>query len=611
MSDTLTPPPSLNASEFKESLLQARLEELEAKIRAAEAKLANAQRDAKDAKFLADVNRAYQKARVSCNNPRHILVCSWDKAKNTCACPRASKQTEHVRDLKFILDEMVPYVNAKCKCERDALAIGPRFNYTGMPANRWVTTGAMHVGIGDHPSTKKVMPLNYMLTEEAQAYFQKKCPAWFFYSDSILTHDHPHSHTAAKMASYHVMEESLPRATAESPLTVIDINGNPASNMKRCSRNPHLTIHTVCKRHTPKDELRRAMKWGMKFDDEGNFRWHELWDREVGVEGSTLDESMFRAADVTTMFHVLYYYSPAELERYLARTNQDHIIYATVHKHAGLSGTLNNGEQKWVRNKVDGHDMITQTNTVGGESYVHAPLDWVWGKSSMPVTRTHGLTWDVNLVLEDTYLLRIKRYARATIGDHATPGDAFCPECKHCNLTLPPTPEEVRETTKAEDVIPVNDKEWIARFNTVVVHTGVDFLELEIDSNYIGVLNDMRIRMEGRQRNMEEYQSMLSMLRTKTKARAVACGKELEYRHFRNMAVGVFWMDAVKSASADSKLWNDTYGLSLETHFTYTKGGHGKQRALVDAAIDMASANSIRHATLAALQHFRRHNSTK
>jgi hypothetical protein len=587
---------------------EAYLQELEAKIAAAEAKLKTMKETTSTEKFVGSLMRAHKMGRLSCDNPRHGIVCAWDRAKNSCACHLRSKQTEHRRDLRFILSEMVPFKEAQCKCERDALEEGIKWNYPGMPATKWVAVGARHVGVDNKESSKRVMPVGYSLTKQQHTTLQNRFPSWFFYHDSILNHDHPLSHTCAKMASHHIMNDAIPRGTVETPTTVIDINGNPASNEARMKRDPTIKIHTVCKRHTPKDELRRAMKWGDKFDSEGNVRWHELWDREIGAEGSTLTPQTLQDAHCTVMMHVLYYYSPAEIEKYLARCSRDHVIYATVHKHEGMSGELNGGEQVWTRTRVGGRDLITQTNVIGKEQYQHAPLDWVFGASSANVTRTHGLTWDVNLICEDTYQIRLKRFDRSTIGNCAPPAPGpYCASCAHCEASLPPTPSSIDDKDDRRDQCAPNGAEWLSRYKTAIINTGAGFMEVPIAPKTIGILNEMRVKMEGKRRVMEEYQSMLSLLKVKVKAHETKTGTVVEYEEFRNLAQACFWMDALSSTSSDNRLWEDTYNMSFDSSLLYTRGGHARKKAFVDAAIEVAQSKSIQHASLAALLQARRY----
>jgi hypothetical protein len=580
----------------------ATLSKLSAEIEAAEAKLATIKSTHTTEKFLASCRRAYQMARVHCDNPRHLIVCSWDAKKGHCTCKLASKITEHARDWRFVLDEMVPYEVAKCKCERDALQTGVSRNYPGMLANKWISQGATHVGVDKAGSSKRVMPLRYNLHEQASKLLQMRFPSWYFISNSILNHDHPIAHTSATMSSFYVMNEALPVGTDERPTTVIDVNGSPYANISRMKRDPKIKIHTVCKRHTPKDELRRAMKWGPKIDAEtGDIRWHDLWDREIGAEGSTLPPQVLEDADATTMFHVLYYYSPSELEAYLSRTNRDHVIYATVHRHKETTGQLNGGEQTWKRNGAGRNARIIQTNTLTGESYEHAPVDWIFESNNKIVNRTHGITWDVNLICEETYLVRLKRFERATVGMPAlTAAGAHCPECAHCEMKLPPTPSDDGQPEP-------NSDDWLRLNGTAVIPCPGGVMELEVPQAFHPVLNDMRRRMHGRQRTMQEYQSCLSMLRTKVKAREVQISTTLHHTHYVNMAQAVFWMDALHDIKIDTKLWDAHHLASVESMMLYTHGSKASGKMLTNIAIDMVQANSIRHASLAALLHLKRY----
>jgi len=103
------------------------------------------------------------------------------------------------------------------------------------------------------------------------------------------------------------------------------------------------------------------------------------------------------------MNHALYYYSFGEINK-LLHLNPDSVLYATVHKLAGQSGSLNCGEQTYTKDFVTG--KVTQVNVDTGETYTHGdPAPWF--KKFSYADEFGAIAWTINKGCDDTYILTI------------------------------------------------------------------------------------------------------------------------------------------------------------------------------------------------------------
>jgi len=133
----------------------------------------------------------------------------------------------------------------------------------------------------------------------------------------------------------------------------------------------------------------------------GVSRWEEMTLYDMYRNEKNRDR--FSQYDFFLMNHVLYYYTFSEITK-LLNLNPDSVLYATVHKLDGQSGTINCGEQSFVKDFVTG--KVTQKNVETGETYSHNdPAPWF---SKFAYADANGaIAWTVNKGCDDTYVLTI------------------------------------------------------------------------------------------------------------------------------------------------------------------------------------------------------------
>lgn len=400
------------------------------------------------------------------------------------------------------------------------------------------------------------------------------------YTESITRHDHAVAHTRTALCSRSLFSESLPQLATTGPrLRVLDLNGSPGAN-EHNELLYHMSITTACKVLCPEDELRRVTKWGAQLKPDGTPRWHDLWDREIGVEGSSISPEAFKEFDAITAVHVLYYYSQGELLKLLSRGNDDLVLYGLVHKFAGNTGTLNNKEQTWVKTKDKGVEYITQTNTGTNRSYKHQSNDWMFSNNSWQLG-DKGLTWDLHMVCPDTYAIKMKVYKVIA----PTPQPLNCSTCGHVNMIkFDDTPPKTHSPAQ----LVTNSTEYLERYQTAVVKQGDKYIEYTIKRQYQPMFTDARRRMANKARTMEEYKSHCSLLETKIKRYQTDNHVTVSIEDATALKTASYWMDLTDQIQRDTEMFDSMWKDSRHSNKLYTYGHHGTERHIALTAIDAA-----------------------
>jgi len=142
---------------------------------------------------------------------------------------------------------------------------------------------------------------------------------------------------------------------------------------------------------------------------DGVVRWEEMTLYDMYRNEANC--SRFANYDAFLMNHSLYYYDFSEVVR-LLHLNQDAVLYATLHKLEGQSGSVNCGEQTYTKDFVSG--KVTQVNVETGESYTHndpAP----WFKQFSYADENGAIAWTVNKGCDDTYVFTITSCPRKLV----------------------------------------------------------------------------------------------------------------------------------------------------------------------------------------------------
>lgn len=558
-------------------LLAIKAQTLLCEIEEREKQLKVLKTDIVSAKFENQVRADYRLGRADCDDPRH-----FEQYKK----PGEQFSRTRLRSLQLIFDRMAPYSEAKCSCERAALAYKQGRQPSGTLANQWVCQGATKKGFGPVPGpntqVKKVLRLNYQLNEHQVKYLHGLCPGWLFYTDTTCGHDHPIAHTLTSLASRALVEELLPvTRDREAPLDVLDLHGSPTAN-ERNEHHHNIKFTTVCKVITPDDELRRVTKWGPKVGDD-DLRWHDLFDREIGAEGSTIGPDRLSKFDALMSIHTLYYYSKDEIMRLMNRCNRDAVMHGICHRFNGESGSFNDGEQTWTKFKVGGQTWVRQVNKLTGKTYEHPDNSWMFETTSYG-NNGSGLVWDMNLVFPDTYRFKIKS-CRYDIVPPSNRADFVMPEA---NRDEPPT------YTQPPERLETNSTAWLQRYETCVIEQAEGkWIEMPMPSRLHPLFNEARRRLDTKPRTMEQFASHSALLETKIKRFEKESRTTVTVEEATALKVGAFWCDAKDSLHRDLELFATHWQESRLGDGLYKYGHHGAERAVASALLDAVATGNV------------------
>jgi hypothetical protein len=270
--------------------------------------------------------------------------------------------------------------------------------------------GSDKVGLSptNQPS-KIVVELDYGLNERQFKDLSSRFPGVAFVQVGTDCHDHPIAHTSYKIVWGNVMRKLRPGQR------VADICGNPQHNelflKGQAKREKPISIDTFCKVQSPKDSVRSKVRWGPKEVD-GRVRWEELtlYDMYRNDE----NRARFANYDVFLMNHVLYYYKMEEVTKLLS-LNPDAVLFATLHKLEGQNGTINCGEQSFVKDLQSG--VVTQTNVETGEFYEH-PDPAPWFRNFCYADENGAIAWTINKGCDDTYVITATATEPTLVPEH-------------------------------------------------------------------------------------------------------------------------------------------------------------------------------------------------
>jgi phosphoribosylanthranilate isomerase len=301
-------------------------------------------------------------------------------------------KTHVVVDKVRVLANMKPGDKASCPCEMRACESQWRNTAQGQRAGSYVADGSYTKGLDGARPNQKVWHVPYQLETEAFNSLVKDFKGYHIITGD-RDHDHPVAHTRAALGADRVLEH-LPAGK------YLDLFGNPGAN--RRSRHAHLDVHTTVELCTPKDFLRSAKKWGNWREDP---KVREISMRDMSVLPAAGVPEWLAGFDGMLSFHTMYYMERKELGCLLAQT-KGKILTATIHRHKGSSGTINEGEQSYVKFVNAGTSFVTQTNVLTGESYEHPDMEWVFEHDSW-TDGTNGLAWTINKVCTDTFEVQL------------------------------------------------------------------------------------------------------------------------------------------------------------------------------------------------------------
>lgn len=372
----------------------------------------------KETRLEKSVRIAFENGRIHCDIPRHHYT-ETPPGEKWCIAVR--------RPLSVIFDDIVPYTEAKCRCERTAMkAMWNQPQPIGTAACEWVAHGSYVKGIAKPEpghTARKVWPTKIQINPATRAILEDRFPTWTFVSTGDDGHDHPVAHISQDLCDHITRAKIMRKGRDDEPVSILDIHGNPTvcSKTNQRSKNAHFDCHVEAA--TAKDNVRRISKWGTPLDAAGNRRYYEGDLLELDRD----NQIKLHKYDIFYASHCLYYYDKAWVTEVLNR-RPGSAMYAVLHRHKEDRGTMNNGEQKWEKFGSPAGLMVRQTNNRTGETYTHADTEF-WFNNSSWSTDNMGdrmaITWTVNMVCDEYYMLCITSTA-----DHLVASDLGNQDCR-------------------------------------------------------------------------------------------------------------------------------------------------------------------------------------
>jgi len=352
---------------------------------------------ARQSRFQRNLKAAVADGRLSCGIEAHNRVHHWvDQATQ-----RRFTDVER-KPLRELYDNMMPDQVAKCPCLKQACEAQWNRNFHLAYTTTAIAPGSYKKGIDAGSSIpKKVYSLRCSPKPDKMKFLISRFPEWYFVVLTPKAHDHPVAHTSTKIIGGRMLDE-LRRGTAADPLVYVDLYGNPGANESYMARNPGILIITIVEAITPKDYIRKMVKWGPEFNAQGVPRWYNYHIRDLA-----LHMPAFMTAHKISGFlsiHTIYYFDKTEIVRLLAAYQCP--LHAAQHRFQGASGSLNDGEQTWVKRERASTTEIFQTNVTTGAVYDH-PDNSFWFEHDSMTSDEDGVAWDANLLCDETYIFLI------------------------------------------------------------------------------------------------------------------------------------------------------------------------------------------------------------
>jgi hypothetical protein len=462
-----------------------------------------------------------------------------------------------------------------------------------MYQTQYVPVGLEQKGIGEITpgfAAKKMFPLDYGLLEQEFKFLNLRFPEWFFISHNSGCHDHPVAHTSTKLAIRRKMD-SLEKGTIADPKVYFDLNGNPTANEAFMRRVPEIKIITFVELITPKDYVRAATKWGPQFRADGTWRYLTTHIRDIPTELAGFGDCVAGFLS----FHTTYYYDPVEIMNLLAWAPGSK-YYGVMHKFDGHSGTLNNGEQSWVKSPSGAQTLITQTNVKSGEFYQHPDNSW-WYEHDSYCTDQVGMGWTTNMLCDETYVITA----------------TGCPPVQ-CRMStgcfqIKPLMKTLKHTTalaQTQDQIASGNRVTLSLFGAVT--------SMDIHPRLVPFFGEMRSTVINKSRNAKNFQDHVSRCKIRAKSLMSSAKLDIDAQQLSDIARFSFFIDFEDQYGSDKIMFDQSYVKVLTADPMYKKGSgvilNGTLSLLTDMLMCAADAKDIKmgvvKAARAGVQHLNR-----
>jgi hypothetical protein len=348
-------------------------------------------------------------------------------------------------------------------------------------------------GVDNNAYQRLKLPVGFALPREKLDKLKKEFPGVFFHCRDNGNHDHPYSHVVTQIGTRMLQRRIQPGAR------ILDVYGNPRAcdsfNASQGQAALPKVAKALVKRFGAADFIREVNKWGPFTDDEGNERYHR------GTLRSLVNSGEIANYDVLQFVHTLYYEDMQVICDALHAPGGKRVAYGLIHRHPLSSGTINDGEQSYVKN---GKGLVKQVNLKTNSTYVHpdiTPLMFSehkqWFPASKLATRTmagdeplQGLTWECHIINDDTWVIEMVPYTLYDEEDDAVDFDAAWALDEEVSegFDTPSSSDEgsAVQITDSEVIIPTRDGK---------------FLRLSICSK--DLFNQLRVTCVGKDRNQK------------------------------------------------------------------------------------------------------------
>lgn len=540
-------------------------------------------------KFERDVEAAQRKGASECKNLLH-----WEVKRIADPTGGNTWTDAGIKSHRDILRVMSPG-KAKCSCEKNACrwAWSSNWNYKGMYQTEYVPAGVEEKGIGKvipgFPA-KKIYPLRYSLNPDEFKLLAERFPEWQFIGAHGGSHDHPVAHTSTRLAADRLLD-SLVRGTPENPKVYLDLNGNPSANEAYMARTPGIKIISFVELITPKDYIRKNTKWGPQFNANGDFRWVNWPVRDIPRDFADVGDTV----DGIISIHTAYYYDPQEIINLLAWAPRAN-FHALMHKFDGYSGTLNNKEQRWIKEPRGSQMIITQTNVASGEQYNHPDNSW-WYEHDSHALDHDAMGWTINLMCDETY--------------HITA--THCPAVQarmstNCVQIKPLMPVPAHSTARAQT------QSEIARTHKVRIDLYGARSEMPIQPEFVDFFGEVRRTAINRPRSAKQYQDHVSRCKVKAGSVMTTSKLKIDAQQLSDIARFSFFIDYEDQYGSDKLMFDQTYVTTLMADPLYKSGAgvimNGTLSMLCDILMGAAEAKDLKMAIVkgarSGIQHLNR-----
>nr|QXN75435.1 MAG: RNA-dependent RNA polymerase [Grapevine-associated RNA virus 5] len=513
-------------------------------------------------KFQRDIQAAINRGVSDCSNPIHWIVTTRPNPRG--GRPWTDVAVKHPRDILTLMDPGP----AKCACQKRACEWAwdqsNGWNLRGKYTTQWVLAGRYEKGI---PSTEKgasitaarqVRPMYHSCDQSTVDKLNSRFPSRYFVPVGGQGHDHPIAHYSYKECAEGIFDEfARTPGTIDDPAYYIDVNGNPTANENFMRRHPGIVIITIVELVTPKDYMRRAQKWGPKFNAQGKQRYiDDIYIRDLGRDklvfnGVVVEPHMVKGI---TAIHTAYYYAGDEISRLLACYDRA-VFYALMHRFPTMKGTLNCGEQSWEKlPTTNGHDVV-QTNVRTGEAYRHPDNSW-WFDYDSRMYQDHAFGWTMGMVADENYVFRA-----TTCPVSQARMSTRCLENKIANVG-DDRPNGMAQTK--DDMLSLRK----VRCNFYGVQA-----EMNINPDHVDLFDALRQSMMGKARTHSDYRDHLARARTKNKSIMDRKGPGCNSQTLKDIALFSFCIDFEDDFTTDYKMFSTMMMTTLQADTLYRTGG--------------------------------------